>query len=442
MPTLEEFAQAEVDRLEALDTDARAELSAAQADLGACKVASADALHDLREADLELAAIRKQLGGSEVSANASAGSSELHLALVAQREARAAVHEARLLQLAGEDRLAQAKSEIEAIGEGLREARASLIESSERSQTLADRADALGSGTALAGLPADASALLADPLFSAAKAKVAATLPGELRTRASQRIAALIDEDEAQAEHVVALERAFDGVFTATGGTSGSVPAASRLLDHTEAALAEYVAQAAGWLADAKLRLDRIAARRTITSAEADALAVDVARTAALAAELAHDQAASDLASAQRLLAERKAELWAADPDPDFASDTEIGDQLAAIDAANLALTMPGTTAADMVAWQAEVPEFAWDDLLDLQLAEHQLTKLAAVVPSHLADTARAAELALVSALQAELDVDRRLEPIDTLLEAGDQTLARLRATLEDRRRAAIRGLR
>ena len=143
-----------------------------------------------------------------------------------------------------------------------------------------------------------------------------------------------------------------------------------------------------------------------------------------------------------RLLAERKAELWAADPDPDFASDTEIGDQLAAIDAANLALTMPGTTAADMIAWQAEVPEFAWDDLLDLQLAEHQLTKLAAIVPSHLADTARAAELALVSALQAELDVDRRLEPIDTLLEAGDQTLARLRATLEDRRRAAIRGLR
>lgn len=442
MPTLENYAQQEIDRLSALESAARAELSAAQAELSANTAAATAALVQLREADATLVEVRKLLGGSEVPANASSGGDALRDALIDHRDARSALHLARLAVAASEDRLTIAAAELEQVGASVREAQRLHGEHGARSQQLATWIAAVGVGTPLAGLPAAATALLAAPAYTDAVAKINATLPATLRDRAIERIVDLLDDDDAGAAHVAGLSDELDGVFAALGGTSGQVPAAERSLARAEAALGEFVGLAAGWLAEASARLSAIASRRTLTTAEAAALATNATRTAALAAEDGYDAAVKDLSTTTRLLERKLAELYAADPDTDVDADPDVIAHRAQLLVAQAAMTMPGTTASDMAAWQAEVPEFAWDDLLDLRIAKRLLDKLAAIVPATLASTASAAELALVAALQAESDVDRRLESIDPLVDAASAGSARARKTSEARRRAVIRGLR
>jgi hypothetical protein len=442
MPTLDNYAQQEVARLTALETAARAELSAAQAELATRTTDYAEALDDLRDAEAVLVEVRRQLGGSEVPADANSGGDDLRDALIEHRKTRAALHLARLAVLVGEDRLAAAKTELEGVSAGLSKAKLEQVEYAARSQQIATWVAAVGVGTPLAALPAAATALLATAAYTDALAKINASLPSTLRDRAIERLVDLLDDEDAQVAHVAGLDDEFDGVFTALGGTSGQLPAAERALTRAEAALGEFVGQGARWLAEATARLAAIAARRTLTVDESAALATNATRTAALTAEDGYDAAAKDLAATQRLLERKLAELYAADPDADVEADPDVIAHRAQLLVDQAAMTMPGTTAEDMIAWQAEVPEFVWDDLLDLRIAKRLLDKLAAIVPATLASTATAAEIALAAALQAELDVDRRLEPIDALADAASDGSARARKTTDERRRAVIRGLR
>ncbi len=458
MPTpLETYAQSEVDRLESLESTARSAFGAAQALLGTRRSEHADAIKGVATAEAAVAAVRHELGGSEVPANASAGGQALHDALMQLRLAQAEQLRARLALLDAEGQVEQVREQLAELGTALTEARATLADTQARAQELATWTDALASGSALVELPATAAALKADAKFTDAKAKIGATLPTGLRTRAVERLLASLADDEADAAQQAALEDILDAGVKATGGLEGAVAPLERAFERSETLVRDYVSKAAGWLAEASTRLARIAARRSLTASESTSLASTTARADALVAEKQYDTALAARATAQRLLDRRVAAIYAdltiTDPEAEITTDSVVVAQRAAITSAEATIaahTDPSNPSyaanaahlATLRSWQADVPEFAWDDLLDLTLAERLLDRLIAATPSSLLSDLDTAETAFVDALQAELDSDRRLDPANDALDQTRRALARRRETAQERARAELRGLR
>jgi hypothetical protein len=450
MPTpLETQAQDEFARLESLESAARTELAEARAELDEQQAGQVAALEQLAAREAELAAVREELGGSEVPANATSGGEELRAALIALRAARAELLDAQLAVLASEDRLALAEADLTARGAEFREARKVLDEVRERARQVGDWQVAVAPGTTLAELPNQATELAGGVVFSEAREKIESSddaLPEPLRTRALERLGAALAADDAEAQQLVGLQDALDGLLGDTGGRAGEVVAPEHKLARADAKLAEYVSQAQRWLREAQTRLARISTRRRLSQAEHDALQPTSEREDALAAEHDYDQALIELAAARRRRDLRIAGIYAdlseTDPPAAVADAVQEYEDEIAPHVTTVGEYGASTHPAVLHSWEAEVPEFAWEDLLDFTLAERLLDRLTTTVPAELSAAVDAAEQELVDARTDVHAADRRVEAIDALIDRTQKTLARRRETAKQRQRAALQNLR
>lgn len=282
----------------------------------------------------------------------------------------------------------------------------------------------------------------ADAIWSAAKTRVEAEIPKELRDRAVERQTAAVS-----LVPLAKTARAEIAALLATGRASelGATPAAAAGLTGAEGALFGHVQRGQARFERAQTALSGIPRSTVLTAAERAAID-DADRVskgkAAVLLEKARDDKAAELAAkrAERETAERQ--LLAAD------IDTDLTVALAALDAQIATLNGELATAegayaakkADLDDWEAAVPDSAWANLQAFETARRELGELAALVPANLLTAIDTATTALVTALGTD---HKRARTLDYLRGEDADEAGRNEVVLgfaERRTAAAVRG--
>ena len=386
-------------------------------------VAQAQAAHNsaaqaLAAASAEFAAqeraaaqIRAQLAAITTPADGEPLLEQLELAIIAQRSAAAALLAAQSALAAAKAALAQGQASVQEADARIAQAKADW------DRAKADAARRQAAQDALAAAPldtlaSDAGALLGDPVFDAAEARIEGDFPEALRNRARDR-AKLARERLARNRKLAAdLNGLLALHLNAKGAPADKLPGIAQAAAAAEAALRDWVSRAKERFDRARAALERVGDpdNPTLTQEQEDRIndaTLETAREGAAEKEEARDQArAAHEAAAVEFEAERVevlgeggAEALAqalADANSDVAKAKKAMDDAAAeLQIKQTAYTTAMRDALD--GWEAAVPESAWRDLAEFDAASVALTELQAGPAAFLAALA-SAEAALLAA--------------------------------------------
>jgi hypothetical protein len=386
-------------------------------------VAQAQAAHNsaaqaLAAASAEFAAqeraaaqIRAQLAAITTPADGEPLLEQLELAIIAQRSAAAALLAAQSALAAAKAALAQGQASVQEADARIAQAKADW------DRAKADAARRQAAKDALAAAPldtlaSDAGALLGDPVFDAAEARIEGDFPEALRNRARDR-AKLARERLARNRKLAAdLNGLLALHLNAKGAPADKLPGIAQAAAAAEAALRDWVSRAKERFDRARAALERVGDpdNPTLTQEQEDRIndaTLETAREGAAEKEEARDQArAAHEAAAVEFEAERVevlgeggAEALAqalADANSDVAKAKKAMDDAAAeLQIKQTAYTTAMRDALD--GWEAAVPESAWRDLAEFDAASVALTELQAGPAAFLAALA-SAEAALLAA--------------------------------------------
>lgn len=441
--------------------DARAELSSRHPDpasvtdrslwrasFGAAQhgdVANA-ALADARDQERQL---RLALSEIVIPADAPPLEVQLRANLVDQADLQVELRGAR-------ERKVSIEAQIEAIAAVHARAEASLRSAEDavtwgkEHQDLADGLVAAINTAPLVTVGADAGALGSGPEFTAADDRLDDLLPGDLRTRASERFDESQDLLAEAVEHSATGRASVDSLDTTALPFETAIQQAERAYLAQEATLVHYVNSAAQRIEAASTTFAELAALADLPVSQADA--IDAANNpdgvaaitdegvlaAALVAERGPQQAVDDAVVAALI----------SDPDSDPMADADV--QLA-VDALNAnAIQDPIAAAridyddaarAALSEWEIEVPPALWLALGDFKRVDRDLTQLDAMgsatdvgesltdLQNPLADALTARDVAVRTRLRVDLELAAR---------TGD--LAAAERTAQDRHVQYLRG--
>lgn len=352
-------------------------------------------------------ALRLRIAGDGRPADAGVLAPELQEVLVRQTELRVELRYAL-------ERRTRAEALARRVNRLLESANAELLATDRRIVWAAEqrkRTDGLRAALGAAPLDTiadDATAVLDSPTFDAANNRLDELLPGELRTRASERFddAATVLNDARS--HRNTGESSVAALAGDAHKFEAPVETATAAYRAAQQSLAEYVASAESVLEAATPMLTAIAAHPDLTDAQHDALHVDAPAASgdALAAEGSLAAALVLARALQRDIDDAITAALTVDPDADPELDDDV---IAAREAlADAAIQDPIATARgeyDARAasnLEAEVPESLWRALGDFLSVRTALERLGdADTAADLLDDLGAAEDALGAALDA-----------------------------------------
>jgi chromosome segregation ATPase len=378
---------------------ARVSLAGAHAGLEAATTA-------LTALTLDLGLRRKALSEPNLTpAELAARVAALRAKLVEFRAQQATVLAAETAVATGERTVAAHQAEVDRLAEAHGAAQAELAAAAARAKRWAAASEALGKKP-LSTLKVDATNATkpADPHWSAAKARVEAEIPKELRERAAERWLATFAAEESRD---TALAEISGLVATARISETGGTPGAEAALAAAERQLFGYVQRAQGRFETAVAALKAIPKSPALTTAELAALADSTRVTkgkAAVLLEKARDDKASALAAKRAARETAKRTALAADIDVDLTPilatlNGEVATLEGELTTANTALA---AVAADLEDWEATVPEPAWANLRAFEDARRVLGELAGITPANLLSAIDTATTALVTAATAD----------------------------------------
>ncbi len=420
--TLEEYADNRKKELENVRDQTKTTWSTALDDEQKAKTDAAAKREDLAGVEREVAAIRIGLAASATPGQAEALSDELRTKLIERKGLRAELLDLeQALALAGAERellqatLAQAEKELVVAQKTLDQAKADTTKRTalETTATGSELAQLIVRTTALvdAADPSAPAAATGDEdgkLVQAARDRVDGDIPEDLQDRSRGRMTAARDalgEVEGLAGDLL------DAIDTHLGsgfGESGQVEAPETAFQRAEDALNAFAIEAPNRLAQALALLAKVRDSRALTTDEKAKigdtdLASDAAGALTLEATLntagtalATAEAALELATANALIADSYA-----DPDANAAVQTAQGTRDGAVtarDNASAALTLAERAKLD--AWEVEIPDLIWANLVDYDEALAILSTISETVPSTLVSTLDAAESSLAQALE------------------------------------------
>lgn len=373
--------------------------------------ALAAASTDFAAQERAAARIRAQLAAITTPADGEPLLEQLELAIIAQRSAAAALLAAQSALGAAKAALAQGQARVQ-------EADARIVQAkTDWDRAKADAARRQAAKDTLAAAPldtlaAEAGALLGDPVFDAAEARIEDDFPEALRNRARDR-AKLARERVARNRKLAAdLNGLLALHLAAKGAPADQLSGLGQAAAAAEAALLD-------WVARAKERFDRARAalegvgdpdNPPLTPEQEDRIddaTLETAREDAADKEEERDQAraAHEVAIAKfeverlEVLGEGGAEALTqalADANSDVAKAKKAMDDAAAeLQSKQTAYTSAMREALD--GWEAAVPESAWRDLADFDAASVALTELQAGPAAYVTALANA-ETALLAA--------------------------------------------
>ncbi len=305
-----------------------------------------------------------------------------------------------------------------------------------RQQRLTELKTALAA-TPLSAVPADAAALRAGPVHTAATDRVADLLPALLLSRSAERRAEATQpftEAQARVTHADAKTAAQE---IGSGGPEAALAVAAATLDGAEASARAYAGTAADRLAHASALLSSLATLPDLdpaTSASIDQAApqrADAVAAAGKEKDLADAYAV--WAALDRAVDDARLDALADDPDRDPAGVQAVIDAIAARDDPGVQDPLEDArTAYDAAAqgalddWEAEVPPWLWAAVQDLHDETSTLDDLS--------------DAAAAAALVTDLDA-----AIDAYAAAADTAAKRRRAlaavSQEATRRSAVAGV-
>jgi hypothetical protein len=383
----------------------------AQAAHNSAAQALAAASADFAAQERAAAQIRAQLAAITTPADGEPLLEQLELAIIAQRSAAAALLAAQSALAAAKAALAQGQASVQEADARIAQAKADW------DRAKADAARRQAAKDALAAPPldtlaADAGALLSDPVFDAAEARIEGDFPEALRDRARDR-AKLARERLARNRKLAAdLNGLLALHLNAKGAPADKLPGLGQAAAAAEAALLDWVSRAKERFDRARAALERVGDpdNPPLTQEQQDRIddaTLETAREDAADKEAARDQArAAHEAAVAKFEAERVEVLGEggaealtqalADANSDVAKAKKAMDDAAAeLQVKQTAYTTVMREALD--GWEAAVPESAWRDLADFDAASVALTELQAGPAAFLA-ALTSAEAALLAA--------------------------------------------
>lgn len=399
---------------------------AAQVALTGARAGLATATTALAALNRELAERRKALSEPNLTpAELAARVAALRAKLVLFRAQQATVLAREAAEALAERTLADQQAEVDRLAGAHAAAQAELTAASARARRWAAASDALTKAP-LASLKARATNATkpADPHWSAAKTRVEAEIPKELRERAAERwLATFAGQDARDAALAEITGLATTARIPETGGT----PGAEAGLAAAERQLFGYVQRAQGRFEAAVAALQAIPKSPPLTAAELAALTETTRVTqgkAAVLLEKGRDDKAAQLAAKRIARETAKRTALAADVDVDLTPilatlDGEVATLEGELTTANAALA---AGAADLEDWEATVPEPAWANLRAFEDARRVLGELAGITPANLLSAIDTATTALVTAATAD---DKRTRTLVYLHQEAAAELAR-----------------
>jgi hypothetical protein len=451
--SLTQYADQSITASNAALATGRARADAARASETSARNAVTAATLAVTEASADVAVLRKQLAAAKTPADADALAIDLGIAILAQRAAAGQLGKAQLTLAEASGESALATDAVQALTASAAETKALAGE---------EKAGAARRGAAIAALgappvsdvKAGATALLADPLFAAAKAKVEADLPAALRDRAVAQ-AAEADKEAARRTEIRSAARAsLDAALEEGGRAADTLPRLRAKLAEAEAALQRHVGRAVADLAGARNVLTRLADGDSALSGDEHASLFDPAqqvdREAAATAEKDRDNARATARDALKTLTIERERFIAGDPTANLAAAeadpmTAVGAAKAASVQADADLVAPEAafTAAKktlLASWRGDAPDAAWAKLAGFVGAKATLDRLKAN-PTPLKTAVTGAEAAVLAALLTRDVRDRRVAidvAAEAVRQAADDDYAR---SVDALRALALRGV-
>lgn len=204
---------------------------------------------------------------------------------------------------------------------------------------------------------------------AAARARLTALLPDKLRSRAIARGGEATDLLQDAENHAAVADDAVDGQQTASQPLDAAVASARRDLEIAEAGLQDYVARAVPRLAQAADRFSLVALHPDLTAAQNTALTATAARDDAVDKEQALADAITASSGAARTRDDAILNALATNVDADLTADAVVPGAITAAATAEAAVaTARGdydSVAAELAAWEAEVPVSLWQAVSD-----------------------------------------------------------------------------
>ncbi|MDX1997425.1 MAG: hypothetical protein SF066_06870 [Thermoanaerobaculia bacterium] len=395
-----------VAKLTTAKTAAATAFAASQLALTGARAGLATATTALTALTRELGLRRKALSEPNLTpAELAARVAALRAKLVLFRAGQATVLEREKAVALAERTLADQQAEVDRLAAAHAAAQAKLAAAGARAKRWAAASDALGKEPlSLLKTRATNATKPADPRWSAAKARIEAEVPKELRERAAERWLATFADQDARA---AALAEITGLVTTARIPETGGTPGAEAGLVAAEGQLFGYVQRAQGRFETAVAALQGIPKSPPLTAAELAAVTESTRVTkgkAAVLLEKARDDKAAQLAAKRTARETAKRTTLAADIDVDLTPilatlNGEVATLEGELTTANAALA---AVAADLEDWEATVPESAWANLRAFEEARRVLGELAGITPANLLSAIDTATTALVTAATAD----------------------------------------
>ena len=451
--TVLQFWQQELTTTQTAQAAAASALASAQSALTTAKTTAATDQKTLAATVADIASKRASLATATIPADATALVQEIAELIVTQRAQTGTLLDD---QAAVAD--AQASADSAAATLARLTARIATIQAAIATATADDKRrtaykSAIGSAP-LSTLMTDAGTYLAGTTKTNADARIAVDFPAEILSIANMRHDTRTGRIDSLETVVENAEDALAAEQAANGGLNGDVASAYTAFARAEAAVADYVAASSVAFTKAKTTLAALEAIQldttgsvadVLTDAEkADLATLTAAGAAAEPTAEALDGNENDIFDAEDTLAGQMLTSIVANVDG-LATDADIATARTAIDTARTAFstTLAAFDAAnksDLDAWEAVIPDTAWQTLLDYQEAVATLTTLSTTNPATLATAMDAAEDAYATALASAALSDRRVGALTDAIDYQEARLDAARAALAARLPSAIRG--
>jgi hypothetical protein len=439
------FAQGELDRLAAARAALLPVVAKSSKTLSSANDAYTKAADAFTTSGKAIAAIRRDLSAPRLlDADVKKLADDLRAALISFRADRLVLLLADETLHAAERDQARQTTALAGMEVSLAAARHAVKEAEDREKSQADLKAAAGLPPLSTLAAAVDEALVGEPLADA-RARVESDLPEKLRIRAKARWTQQNERLDRTRDAASEAEDRLDARRAAEFGKLGAVDAPARALRRAEEDLLAYTATAKARLDSANAAIAAVAHAPAITAAEAAALndaALKAAREKAVDLEETRDAALVDLELKARDLEKKGLEILSTDPDAKLEDDpdyTELQDERddlkTKFDDAEAAYTKAARDTLE--AWEADVPDHAWDDFARYLQARATLDALKATDADKLGDEIDKAATDLAEALAARLKAQRSIEFVR---EGADALRLGWLATgkIQDRRLASV----
>jgi|GEM_PF-2982864 len=432
---------------------AQDDLAAAQASMQAATAQLAADQKALDKTGADIAAARAKLAVTTIPADANALVAQITQMLITQRALQGAV-------LDGKEKIGDIQASLDSAAATLARvtARAASVQAKVTgAQADASRRDAYRAAVAAAPLSTlknDATAFLAGATLTHAKTRIGKNFPDKLLAIAGKRHDSRVNRLKALRTDLDNAMDALANEHATDGGLDGAAAEKRIAFERAQDALAEYVANAANRFAKAKtvmaaLEAIELDATGTVPDILTDAeksqvTALTAAGAAAEATAETLDGDYGDILTADAALQAQILTSIGANVDT-LATDPNIAAKRTAIDTArnnfkNALAAFAAADKKDLDAWEAVIPDDAWQALVDYEEALATLNELAATDGGALATAMNNTESDYVTALGAAAIAGRRVDYLGDAAAFRRERLDSAQGAISARLLSAVRG--